>query len=124
VSVAESLPDLPRRAETPWVETRAGGLFFVNAVLVAPVLMALYPLALRALLRALVGFERPSPILDTVPLVAAHVAPVVGWLAAPAAGLAIWNLRLADRGWARVLLVLFLVAHLGTLAYTLWRWLG
>lgn len=117
-------PDLPQREGVPWVETRAGGFFFINAVLVAPVFMVLYPLALRALLRVLVGFEGPSPILDTVPLVAAYVAPVVGWLAVPAAVLVVWNLRLVDRTWARGLLWVFLASHLAVLAYTLARWLA
>lgn len=117
-------PDLPQRDEVPWVETRAGGLFFINAVLVAPVFMVLYPLAVRMLLRALVGFEGPSPMLDTVPLVAAYVAPVVGWLAVPAAILVVWNLRLVDRIWARGLLWVFLASHVAVLAYTLARWLA
>lgn len=117
------MPDLPAGAGTPWVETRAGGLFFVNALLVAPVLMVLYPVALRALLDVLVGLEGPSRVLDPVPLVAAHVAPFVGWLAIPAAAVVIWNLRIVDRRWARGLLWLFLAAHLGVLLYTVGRWL-
>jgi hypothetical protein len=117
-------PDLPSRSEDPWVESRAGGLFFVNALLAAPALMVLYPFLLRAVLRAAVGFDRPSPLLDTVPLVAAHVAPVVGWLALPAAALVVWNLRMVERRWARVLLWSFLVLHLGVLVYTAARWIG
>lgn len=118
------MPDLPTRADPPWVESRAGGLFFLNALLVAPVLMVLYPIALRGLLEVVIGFEGPSRVLDPVPMVAAYVAPVVGWLAIPAAALAIWNLRVVDRGWARVLLWLFLGAHVGVLLYTLGRLLA
>lgn len=118
-----AVPDLPTRADDPWVETRAGGLFFINALLAAPALMVLYPIALRAVLHALTGFDRPSPLLDTVPLVAAHVAPVVGWLALPAAALSIWNLRITDRRWARVALRAFLVLHVGVLVYTVARWI-
>jgi hypothetical protein len=116
--------ELPEREADPWVETRPGGLFFVNALLVAPVLMVLYPVLLRWLLGALTGFDGPSPILDPVPLVAAYVAPVVGWLALPAAGLVIWNLGTVDRRWARGLLWLFLATHVGVLVYTLGRWLA
>lgn len=117
-------PDLPANDEPPWIESRAGGLFFVNALLAAPALMVLYPVGLRAFLRAVAGLERPVPLLDTVPLVAAYVAPVVGWLALPAAALAIWNLRIVDRGWARALLVVFLLLHVGVVAYTALRWMG
>lgn len=118
-----TVPDLPSSPHEPWVETRAGGLFFVNALLAAPALMVLYPIALRALLHAITGFDRPSPLLDTVPLVAAHVAPVIGWLALPAAALTIWNLRITDRPWARVALRVFLVLHIGVLVYTAARWI-
>ncbi len=117
-------PNLPDRDEEPWVETRAGGLFFINALLAAPALMVLYPVALRGLLRVFAGLERPVPILDTVPLVAAYIAPVVGWLALPAGALALWNLRMVDRRWARALLVLFVALHAGVLVYTAARWLG
>lgn len=117
-------PNLPTPDEQPWIETRAGGLFFVNALLAAPALMVLYPVALRGLLRLFAGLERPVPVLDTVPLVAAYVAPIVGWLAIPAALLTAWNLRIVDRGWARGLLIVFLLLHVGVLAYTVTRWTG
>lgn len=111
-------------ADTPWVETRAGGLFFVNAVLVAPVLMALYPWTLRALLRAAGILDRPSRILDPVPAVADHFIPVLGWLAIPAAWLVLKNLRIAQRPWARRALWAFLAVHAGTLVYTVTRFMG
>lgn len=121
---ATELPELPTRAESPWIESRAGGLFFVNALLAAPALMAVYPLVVRALLETLAGFDRPSPILDTVPLVAAYVAPWVGWVALPAAALVLRNLGMTDRPWARGFLWAFLGIHVTVLAYTLARWIG
>jgi hypothetical protein len=114
------LPELPDRP-TPWVETRPGGFFFLNAVIVAPILMVVYAVALRWLLRSVAGLDGPSRILDPIPLVAAYVAPVMGWLALPAAALVIWNLRMVDRRWARVALWVFLIAHLGMLTYTVGR---
>ncbi|MDT8368464.1 MAG: hypothetical protein RQ745_04615 [Longimicrobiales bacterium] len=120
--------DRPGLADTspsaPWVETRAGGLFFVNAILAAPVLMALYPWSVRWVLRALGALDRPSRVLDPVPAVADHLIPVLGWLAIPAAWLVIRNLRIVDRVWPRRALHLFLVLHLGTLGYTLLRIFG
>ncbi len=112
-----------RELQEPWVETRAGGLFFVSAVFVAPPLIALYPVLLRALLHALIGFDRPSRILDPVPAVAAYVAPVVGWLALPALWLTLTARAAADRLWAQRLLEIFALVHVGTLAYTISRWL-
>lgn len=111
-------------SEVPWVETRAGGLFFVNAVLAAPVLMALYPWALRWALRAAGVLDRPSRILDPVPAVADHFIPVLGWLAVPAAWLVVKNLRVVDRPWARRALWVFLAVHAGTVAYTVARVMG
>lgn len=117
-------PSLPESGEPPWVETRAGAVFFVNALLAAPALMAVYPWALRWMLRAAGVLNRPSRILDPVPAVAAHVAPVVGWLALPALAFCLYGFRLADRRWARVLLGVFAVAHAATLIYTVGRWIG
>lgn len=110
--------------ETPWVETRPGAFFFVSAVLAAPVLMALYPWVLRWGLRTFAGLDRPSRILDPVPAVAAYVAPVIGWLALPALLVTLRALQVADRVWARRVLGLFALLHLGTLVYTASRWLG
>lgn len=115
---------MPPTAENPWVETRAGGMFFLNAVLAAPVLMALYPWAIRRVLRVTGALDRPSRILDPVPAVADHLIPVLGWLAIPAAWLVIRNLRIVDRVWARRALWLFLVVHVGTVVYTVLRVLG
>lgn len=124
MTAGDTRPTTHRDDDTPWVETRAGGLFFVNAVLAAPALMTLYPWTLRWMLRAAGVLDRPSRVLDPVPAVAAHVAPVIGWLALPAAWLVWRNLRMVDRRWARVLLWIFLALHLGTVGYTISRWLG
>ena len=117
-------PEIAPAAESPWVETRAGGLFFVNAVLAAPALIALYPWTIRWLLRAAGILNRPSRILDPVPAVANHVIPILGWLAIPAAWLVIRNLRDIDRVWARRALWLFLALHVGTVVYTVLRVAG
>ena len=110
--------------DTPWIETRAGGWFFVNAVLAAPALMAVYPWVIRWALRAAGILDRPSRILDPVPAVADHFIPVLGWLSIPAAWLVIRNLRMVERPWARRALWLFLATHLGTLVYTVTRFMG
>jgi len=117
-------PSLPNPEAPPWVETRAGGVFFVNALLAAPLFVALYPWTLRWLLRVAGVLDRPSRMLDPVPAVAAHFAPVVGWLALPALLFAIHGFRIADRRWARILLGVFAVGHVGTVIYTLALWMG
>lgn len=111
-------------SSTPWVETRAGGLFFVNALLVAPMFMVLYPWTLRWLLRITGVMNRPSRILDPVPAVADYVIPVLGWLAIPAAWLVWKNLGIIDRVWARRALWVFLITHCGTVVYTVTRFMS
>ena len=127
MSVAPDLgppPSLPEASGPPWVETRAGSVFFINALLAAPVFVALYPWTMRWLLRVTGILDRPSRILDPVPAVAAHFAPVVGWLAIPALIFSVYGYRIADRRWARILLGIFAVAHLGTIIYTAGQWIG
>ena len=109
---------------SPWVETRAGGVFFINALLAAPLMMTLYPWTLRWMLRAAGLLDRPSRILDPVPAVAAHFAPVVGLLALPALAFTLHGLRIVDRRWARVLLGIFAIGHVGTLIYTVAAWMA
>lgn len=116
------MPEVDRE-EQPWVETRAGGLFFLNAVLVSPIFMALYPWTLRWVLRTLGVLDRPSRILDPVPAVANHFAPFLGWVSLAGAWLVWRNLKLVDRPWPRAALWLFMAAHLGMVAYTLALWL-
>ncbi|MEJ2541858.1 MAG: hypothetical protein P8188_18140 [Gemmatimonadota bacterium] len=125
VDVPEDMVEEPTgdSRSDPWIETRAGGLFFVNAVLVAPIFMALYPWTLRWILRSLGVLDRPSRVLDPVPAVADHFAPYVGWVSILAAWLVWKNLRIVDRIWARRALWVFLAAHAGMVVYTVTRWL-
>ncbi len=116
--------DAPQEREAPWIETRSGGLFFINAVLAAPVFMALYPWTLRWALRAAGILDRPSRILDPVPAVADHFIPVLGWVTIPAMYLVWKNLQSVDRVWPRRFLWLFMVSHAGTLLYTIARVFG
>lgn len=110
---------------TPWVETRAGGLFFVNAVLVAPELMALAPWVAGLGLRAAGLLEGPSRFIDPIPRVADYMLPRLGWILVIPAWTTIRNLRMSDlRAPARAGLVGMLVIHLVFLGYTGWRWLG
>ncbi len=111
-------PELPADGETPWVETSEGGLFFVNAILAAPIMMVLLPWVLRWVLRTSGALNRPSRVLDPIPAVAGHVLPIVGWLSIPAAWLVWKGLRVVEPRWARRLLWIFLALHLGTLAFT------
>jgi len=115
-------PKLPEG--TPWVETRPGGLFFVNAVLVAPELMVLLPWAVGTTLRGLGLLHGTSQFIDPVPEAAAYFLPWIGWgLVVP-----IWttlkNLRMDVKPWARTALWVFLVLHLSFLGYTVWSWIG
>lgn len=112
-------PELGQAEREPWIESGPGVLFFLNALLAAPILLTLYPIALRFVLRTTGLLDRPSRVLDPVPAVAAHFLPVLGWLAVPAFGLVIWNLRSIDRPWARRGLWLFGAVHIGTLIFTL-----
>lgn len=108
----------------PWVETPQGTLFFLNAVLAAPVLLLMVPLLLGGILRGARLVTGPSAFLDPVPAVFAHVAPVVGWLAVLPAALCVKNLTMIRRPWARRALLLFLGLHVGVVAYTVFRWVG
>lgn len=114
-----------KERKSPWVESRAGGLFFVNSVLVAPELIVLLPLLVGALLRALGLLEGPSRFIDPIPRVAAHVLPAVGWLLVVPLWTTWRNLQMDGvKPWARRALYGMLVLHLSFLAYTLSRWLG
>jgi len=59
-------------ANEPFVETPAGGLFFLNAVLALVVV--------RGLLRGIGAIEGPTALLDPVPAVAAYAGPWIAWL--------------------------------------------
>lgn len=111
--------------DVPWVETRAGGFFFVNAVLVAPELIVVVPLVAGAALRALGLLEGPSRFIDPVPRVAAHFLPWIGWLLVVPLWTTWRNLRMDGvKPWARAALWAMLALHAGFLAYTVWLWTG
>ena len=111
-------------SDVPWVETREGGLFFINAVLVAPLFMVLLPLGLRGLFRSLGALNRPSPVLDPIPAVAAHMLPVLGIALVIPLILTLKNLRIARRPAVKTALWIFLASHVGFLTYTVLSWFG
>lgn len=108
----------------PWIETKEGGLFFVNAVLVAPEVMVLIPLLLQALVELVNPARQPSPFLDTIPFVASRALPLVGWFLVIPIWMTVKNLAMARRLLPRLALAVFLALHLGFLAYTVWSVAG
>lgn len=115
-------PGLGRK--DPWIETRQGGLFFVNALLVAPELVVLFPLTLRAIVGLIAAERNPSPFLDTIPFVASKTIPFLGWLVAIPIWTTIKNLRIETLIVPRLALACFLVLHISFLAYTVMSWVG
>lgn len=108
----------------PWIETPRGGLFFVNALLVAPELVVLFPLSLQLLVGVMAPERPPSPYLDTIPFVASRAIPFLGWLLVVPIWTTIKNLRIEKAALPRVALAFFLTLHLAFLAYTVWSWTG
>lgn len=123
----EHTTDLPRLGDqppaSPWVESRAGLAFFVNALLFAPAFVVLVPLGLRTMVRLLTGVIRPT-VLDTIPLLAWYVVPFTGWISAIMAFLVVRNLRMELPVPARWTLRFFLVCHLGFALYSVWWWVA
>ena len=113
----------PERAE-PWIETPAGGLFFINALLVAPEFVVLVPLTLQVLVGLLVPGRPPSPFLDTIPFVASKAIPYVGWLLVIPIWTVLKNFRIEKGALPRAALTTFLLLHLAFLGYTAWSWIG
>lgn len=113
---------VPRK--DPWIETREGGLFFVNALLVAPELVVLLPLTLQLLVSLLVPERNPSPFLDTIPFVASKAIPFLGWFILIPIWTTLRNLRIEARLAPRLALGFFLLLHLGFLGYTVMWWVG
>lgn len=108
-----------------WIETPRGSLFFVNALLVFPYLMVTLPLATRLLVRGVLGgVARESAILDTFPEIAGYLLPRYGWLIVIPLFLVIRNLRVEPAPGPRAALLLFLVLHVGFLAWTGAGWMG
>lgn len=108
----------------PWIETREGGWFFVNALLIMPELVVLIPLVARGVVSLLAPHRPPSPFLDTIPFVASRALPFSGWLLVVPMGTVLWNLRLERKLLPRLFLVLFLVLHLAFFGYTVRSWMG
>lgn len=115
------------RGELPeerWIETRRGGLFFVNALLIFPHVMVSVPLLTRMLVRARGGLAREAEIVDTFPMLAEHLLPRMGWLLVVPIGLILLNLRLERALWPRLALLAFLALHLAYLGWTIATWVG
>jgi hypothetical protein len=107
-----------------WIETRQGGLFFVNALLVAPELVVLFPLALQLLVGLIVPERDPSPFLDTIPFVASKSIPYLGWLLVIPIWTTLKNLKIESLRIPRAALLVFLLLHISFLGYTLLSWVG
>jgi len=110
------------RSVTPWVETREGGLFFVNFILAIPELVVLFPLVMKGLLGSLGLVEGSSVYLDTFPTLAAHALPWAGWLLVVPTWTTIRNLRMEVPRAAGIALWLLLGVHLAYLAWTVAWW--
>jgi hypothetical protein len=125
---AGEAPEVVPRPDEPWIESREGMLFFVNALFVIPEYCVLFPLGLRTLLRSLGLASGPSVFLDTLPTLATHCLPYVGWFLVVPIVLIFKTFSVEGSGersrWRRGALSLFLVSHLGFLGYTLRLWLG
>ena len=119
---------MSQRTETnktePWIETPQGGWFFVNALLAAPELTVLFPLAAGLIVSFLAPNRDPSPFLDTIPFVASKAIPYLGWLLVIPIWTTVRNLRMGGRLLPRVALGFFLVLHFSFLGYTVWSWVG
>ncbi len=110
--------------EELWIETKRGGLFFVNALLIFPHVMVVVPLLTRILVRARGGLQEEAVIVDTFPLLAEYLLPRMGWLLVIPIGLVVWNLRLEEARLPRAGLLAFLALHLLALGWTVATWLG
>jgi hypothetical protein len=110
--------------EGPWIETRRGGVFFVNALLIFPYVMVLVPLATRIVVRARGGLPQASEIVDTFPLLAEHLLPRLGWIILVPMALVIHNLRIEPDPRPRAVLSGFLALHLLFLGWTVGVWVG
>jgi hypothetical protein len=111
-------------AAEPFVETRAGGLFFLNLVLASPALIVLWPLLARALLGEAGAPGRIAALLLPVLVLAAQVGPYVGWLAAIPLATALHNLRMPLPGAARWTLRALALVHVWVLVWWTLRILG
>lgn len=109
-------------ADEPWIETKEGGLFFVNALFVVPAFCVLVPLSVRTVLTLIGGPRGDSPILDTMPTLAALVLPYVGWLLVLPVATTLMNLHREKGLPPRIALLLFLIIHLSFFVWSLLLW--
>src|SRR5688572_20974721 len=116
---ASGRPEADTSSTEPFVETRAGGLFFLNAVLAAPALLVLWPVLVRGVLRSSGALEGPSPMLDPIPALAGRVGPWIAWLSVIPLVTTWRNLRMELPGPARWVLGGFVLLHAGVLAWWL-----
>jgi len=116
--------DMATDEGAPWIETPQGGWFFVNALLVAPELVVLFPLVAGLIVSFLAPGREPSPFLDTIPFVASKAIPFLGWLLVIPIWTTIRNLRMGGLLLPRLALGIFLLLHLSFLGYTIWSWVG
>lgn len=115
---------MPRNEHEPWIETRQGSWFFVNALLVAPELVVLFPLTLQFFVGLIAAERAPSPFLDTIPFVASRAIPFLGWFLVVPIWTTIKNLRMETALLPRVALGAFLLIHASFLGYTVFAWVG
>lgn len=108
----------------PWVETRSGALFFVNALLIFPHVMVTVPLLTRVLVRLRGGMPGETTIVDTFPMIAEHLLPRLGWALVIPMALVVLNLRWETARLPRVALLGFLALHGAYLGWTVATWLG
>ncbi len=130
-SGATAAPDTlggPAAPATPpddrWIETREGGLFFVNALLIFPHIMVAVPLLTRMFVRWRGGLQGEAVIVDTFPLLAEHLLPRMGWLLVIPIALIVMNVRWETRTGPRLALGLFFALHLAALGWTVATWFG
>ncbi len=110
--------------EDRWIETKRGGLFFINSLLIFPQVMVLVPLLTRMVVRSRGGLRESSVIVDTFPMLAEYLLPRLGWLLVVPVGLVLWNLSMEEEGWPRIGLGFFLFLHLAFLGWTVAVWTG
>ena len=118
------MPGRPVASPEPWIETPRGGLFFVNALLVAPELVVLFPLGLQLIVGLIADERAASPFLDTIPFVASKAIPFLGWFLVVPIWTTIKKLRMESLLLPRISLGVFLLLHLSFLGYTILSWMG
>ena len=116
-------PPTEPRPPSPWVETREGMLFFLNALLVAPQFVVFFPLGLILMLEPIGAPEALLRTLATIPILAAFALPFAGWFFAIPAWFALKARRETAPPLARHALMVFAVLHMGFVAYAAWFWL-